>query len=283
MIYRVLTLVAWSTHQLSDRSLDRLAHAMAFLCYRILGFRRGLIRKNIQIAFGPNFERDKADHLGFEATKSLILTVFELIESRYRDLIVNCSVTGGDYLRDALKERKGVYVMSAHIANWEAFAGTICQHFARAYVPAKLVGGRQVNQFLRELRNKYGLQTEERKEKGDSYRIIRQTLEDKNIVGFMQDQSRPGSPRMPFFGQSAKTNVSMAGIWRRHQAPMIPAFCRRTSPRHHELTILPPMKFQVTEDEKADVLANADKMNRIVEQMIRSNPEQYLWFHDRWK
>lgn len=97
------------------------------------------------------------------------------------------------------------------------------------------------------------------------------------------DQSRPGEPKLPFFGRPAKTNTSLAGVWPANPVPIVPAFITRQSPTVHTLRFFPPVTMTRSSDEKADVLANTETFNRVIEQMIRACPEQYFWMHNRWK
>jgi KDO2-lipid IV(A) lauroyltransferase len=38
-----------------------------------------------------------------------------------------------------------------------------------------------------------------------------------------------------------------------------------------------------TGDREADIVANTQRCSRVVEEMIRRYPEQWIWFHKRWK
>lgn len=96
------------------------------------------------------------------------------------------------------------------------------------------------------------------------------------------DQSRPGEPRLPFFGKPAKTNTGLATIWRRTQAPILPAFIRRVDVNRHVVTILPPVCMSFKSDSEDMTVASAH-FNEKMESMIRQAPEQYFWLHNRWK
>ena len=99
----------------------------------------------------------------------------------------------------------------------------------------------------------------------------------------MMDQSRPGSPRLPFFGHPAKTNLGLATLWQRYPAPIIPGFIHRSELGKHIVELQSPLDIETTEDRKADILAHSEQFNRAMETMIADKPEQYFWLHRRWK
>jgi KDO2-lipid IV(A) lauroyltransferase len=50
---------------------------------------------------------------------------------------------------------------------------------------------------------------------------------------------------------------------------------------HDQYTIMieEPMRFDPEEDPEVIMT----EINKIIENAVRRRPEQYLWFHDRWK
>ncbi len=279
----ILNFASWLISRVSDKNLERGTYALAWFLFHVLGFRKALVRKNIANVFRGKLTLAQMDEIAVKSYQSLALTTCEFLESKFHNVAKNATITNPQVVRDALAGGKGCYILCTHMANWEAVAASVCQQISPAYVPVKKVGGKAVNSFVEGLRRNYGLHTAERKVKGDSFKIIQATLGRGEPVGFMQDQARPGSPRLPFFGVDAKTNVSMAAIWYKVTAPVIPSIGRRISARHHVIEFLPPMTLKRSEDADADLIENARRMNSVVEAIILANPEQYLWLHDRWK
>ena len=173
--------------------------------------------------------------------------------------------------------------MVCHIGNWEVFAAQVSQQIRQVHVPVKKVGSFGVNRLVEEIRHKHRFMTVPRAKKGDAYRAILGGLKRGEIIGFMMDQSRPGEPRVPFFGEAAKTNTSLATMWLRLQVPVIPGTIRRVGIFKHEISFYPPLQLEKTGDDAADVLQVTERCNQAIERVILDNPEQYFWFHNRWK
>jgi KDO2-lipid IV(A) lauroyltransferase len=45
----------------------------------------------------------------------------------------------------------------------------------------------------------------------------------------------------------------------------------------------PAVELIRTEDNEADIVANTAKFTKVIENVIRQYPNQWLWVHRRWK
>lgn len=95
-----------------------------------------------------------------------------------------------------------------------------------------------------------------------------------------QDFGREASVFAPFFGIQAASVKMTARIARMTGAPVIPLiFHRNPDDRTYTMEYLPPLEDFPSGDEVAD----ATRINAIIEAAIRKHPEQYLWLHRRFK
>ncbi|MBB3185262.1 KDO2-lipid IV(A) lauroyltransferase [Halomonas fontilapidosi] len=95
-----------------------------------------------------------------------------------------------------------------------------------------------------------------------------------------QDFGRDVSVFAPFFGIDAASIKLTAKIARMTGAPVMPLiFHRNPDNRTYTLEYLPPLEDFPSGDE----LADATRVNAVIEQAIRKHPEQYLWLHRRFK
>jgi KDO2-lipid IV(A) lauroyltransferase len=63
-------------------------------------------------------------------------------------------------------------------------------------------------------------------------------------------------------------------------SPMIMFFSQRTGPGEYRMEVHPPLK-PVPGFDLVEGMTRA--INNALEEQIRRVPEQWLWFHDRWK
>ena len=282
-MYAIAKTIAWLLTRLSFSKLEKLAQGLAWLLFDVARFRRKLMLQNLDIAFPDTYSRAEKINMARASYSHFLQTLLEVFISATYPIDANVEVVGGEILLRALAEENGAYIVACHMGNWEAMAATITKRFRPAYTVVKKVGSDGLNRYVEERRLANGLYWIPRVKKGDALRQMIEILGRGDIVGFIMDQARPGEPRLPFFSKTAKTNTSLAAIWQKRPAPVVFAHMYRTRFGHHVLTIHGPLEMQVTSDKAADILHNALNFNQQVEMVVRSRPEHYFWFHNRWK
>jgi Kdo2-lipid IVA lauroyltransferase/acyltransferase len=54
------------------------------------------------------------------------------------------------------------------------------------------------------------------------------------------------------------------------------------SRRKYRLRFEPPVELIRTGDTERDVLENTQKFTKVIEEIVRKYPEQWVWVHGRW-
>lgn len=266
------------------RFLKGLARVVAFLACDVCRVRRGLVRSNLDTAFGDSLSDQEKTAILRASYYHFVLTVFEIMHTHGPEVADHCRIEGKEHLEGVLAKGQGAFILCSHLGNWEVMGAAVNRYIAPVRVLVKKVGGAGTNRFVEERRARIGFHTIGRLTPLEAVRTIQKTVRQNHVVGFVLDQSRPGEPRLPFFGKPAKTNTGLALMAARTQASVVPAFIRREDFGRHVLTFLDPLPFQEVENNRDQaILENTIAYNRSLEEMIRRNPEQYFWLHNRWK
>ena len=89
--------------------------------------------------------------------------------------------------------------------------------------------------------------------------------------------------RVPIFGHPAWTHPVLARMAVKTGAAVVPTFALRERPGFYSLRYYEPLVVdQLSEAERGDVPLTSRYM-KVLEDAIRERPEQWLWYHDRWK
>jgi KDO2-lipid IV(A) lauroyltransferase len=92
------------------------------------------------------------------------------------------------------------------------------------------------------------------------------------------DSGRRESLFVPFFGVSTATLPTLPRLAQLGRAQVVPVTTRMTR-EGYELELFEPWTDYPTQD----VVADTARMNRFIEDLIRTMPEQYFWVHKRFK
>ena len=115
-------------------------------------------------------------------------------------------------------------------------------------------------------------------------KAIQQLKKGQDLVIF-SDQRANLTEGIPcqFFGKNTSTLPIVAALALKYHIPIIPMFVVRTQNLlHHRILFLP--EIQIEYDDPAFTTENiTQRLNDVIEQVIRTYPEQWLWFHRKWK
>lgn len=119
-------------------------------------------------------------------------------------------------------------------------------------------------------------------EKSEGLKPVIRAMRDGEPLCYLpdQDQGRANSVFVPFFGIPSATLNLLGKLAKTTNAVVIPCFARQLSwGRGYEVLFEPPLENFPVGDEVAD----ATRMNQVIEAAVRKMPEQYFWVHKRFK
>ncbi|GAB4457793.1 MAG: lauroyl acyltransferase [Armatimonadaceae bacterium] len=187
---------------------------------------------------------------------------------------------GVEHLHSALARGKGVLLITAHIGNWEMLGRYIVHLGCPLTVVAREPENPDFAAFVHRVRESGGYR--EMYRGSSTVREMLTLLKRNEGVGLLPDQNS-GDLFIPFFGVPAGTVAGPASLALHTGAALLPCYCVREPDDTYRLIILPPTDTAPSDDKQADSVRIMTEVNRILEDMVRQYPEQWLWIHNRWK
>jgi KDO2-lipid IV(A) lauroyltransferase len=246
---------------------------------------RRIVKRNLQLVY-PEWPSDRIDAVSrrvFCHTAITLLEFLQLASLSGGALLRKVRIQGEEHLREVARSSGGAILISAHIGNWEA-AHMVAACFLEK--PVVLVARRIrppiLNQWVNRLRGHFGGVL---LDKGGALPKMARALRGGKLVGILIDQStlRSEGVEIDFLGHRAMATPSAAMLARRFNTPVLPAFCLRQRDGQLVLAVQPPLALARTNDRQADMVENTQIMNDAVAEAIRSHPDQWFWFHKKWK
>ncbi len=191
-------------------------------------------------------------------------------------------VEGLDNYQAAISQGKGVLSIVSHFGNWELMTIAVPMFLKPMHIVHRPLRNPVIDNLVEYVRTIHGnvMIT-----KGGSGKLITELLTTNHVIGILSDQNVSASEGMfiNFFGRPACSGVGLAVMAIRSGAPVIPAFMVRQKSGKHKLILKPAVKIIRTGTYDTDLLENTQQFTKIVEEVVREYPDQYFWFHQRWK
>lgn len=187
------------------------------------------------------------------------------------------TILGEENIMSALDQKRGVILITGHIGNWERMSSYLSLSGYPLTVIARDADQDNVNQMVNDLRSAPGTAVVSR---GNSARTVLQKLKANELVGILPDQNADDA-FIPFFGHPAGTVLGPGVLSARTGAPVIPAICVYTGDNRWQIEFGEPLQPIGEDTVKGEAMMRA--INNWLESKIRQHPDQWLWFHDRWR
>jgi KDO2-lipid IV(A) lauroyltransferase len=283
--YHAARFALWLPRQVSLETALRAADRIGDVIYAVDRKTRERALAHLDIAYGDERSRAEKEQIARAALRNAArcfveVTHMEDLKRRFDDYV---TVDGWEHVHAVLEAGKGAIVVTGHIGNWEVLAA----YFAGRGIPiagiARRMNDPRLNQLLVDFRARNGVRTIMR-ESPSSGREILSVLREHGVLALLIDQDiQAPSVSAPFFGRLARTPAAAAALAVRRDLPIVPAFAQRRPEGGHRLTVLPPLYPPHSGDRRVDVLALTRRCNEIIEDRVRQNPTEWVWWHKRWR
>lgn len=267
----LLTTLPRSGARAAGRGIGRAAHA--------LGVRRGVVERQIAEAFPTRpaawvraTARRCYRHFGGE------LAALARARSEFRPRWLVERMAGGERLlavwEEATDPGRGALMVTGHLGNWELAGAAAAAHDIPISAVVKSQRNRRVDRHLDDLRRGLGVEPIPMHRAG---RGVPEALERGRAVAMVADQDALSrGVFVPFLGRRASTFRGPASLALRYEVPLLFGVMVRDGEGWR--MIVEPVETR-GRDERSLTAAWV----RLLEREVRERPEQYLWFHRRWK
>lgn len=247
------------------------------LGYVLAAGRRRIVESNLAACF-PDLDHDEVRQLAHDTFRSGGMSIVETAIAwlgKSGSVHKICRINGLEHLTDAVDRGKGVILLGTHMSTLDIAGSVLSSHvaFDVMYRANKNPLLERIMTGGRERLYPHAI------ERNDVRRVIG-NLKAGHVVwyGPDQDYGERNSVFVPFFGVPAATMTAVSRIAAMTGSPVVP-FSHYRVAGGYEIDLGP----ELDDFPSGSLQADARRINALVESYVKRYPEQYWWFHRRFK
>jgi len=283
LAYILIYPILWLISILPFRLLYALSDGVFVCIYYIIGYRKKIVKENLDLAFPDKSEQEKKEIMkGFyhhlcdmilESIKSLTISEAQIVK-RFK-------FTNLDEIEQYQKANQSIIAMCGHYASWEWIVTLQKYIDYKGYGVYKRLRNPYFDKLAKRIRGKYKsflITTKETiptlvrsKQNGDLF-----------LCGMAADQSpklKKAHHWSEFMGVKVPVHTGAEMISKRLDLPVVFLEVKKVKRGHYEATF----KTIAKNPKSFNDYDITDAFLKLVEMQIHQDPQYYLWTHKRWK
>ena len=238
---------------------------------------KSIIEKNLT-NFDSNLTNEQRKNIISSMWENYGITFIEYIFlSLFKEKNDLVEVTRSDILKK-ISSNKPVIFVSGHFSNFELMSMEITKRKVKLATIYRPLNNFFLNPLMEYIRKKYVCKNQIKKGIGGVKESI-QYIKAGYSIALMIDQRVSEGERLNFFNQPALTTTLPAQLALKFELPIIPVFIKRRQNGKYKIEFYDEI---ISKNFKNKIVLT-QKLNSILEEMIKKNPKEWIWTHNRWK
>lgn len=261
--------------------LYRISNGLFFVLYHLVGYRKAVVRTNLQNSFPELSSKRKLDierefYVHFCDLIVESIKAFTISESELNRRFTH---RNPEIFQKFFDMGQHVTLVGGHNGNWELFAVSVAKHLP--HQPLALftpLNNKFMNNKIMQSRSKFGLWMK-------SYEAAKQIVKDesKPVTFIFGSDQCPKHFQKPYFteflNQETAVQFGTEKFSRDNNTPVIYGFIHKVKRGYYEMEY----KLVCENPEELEVGMISEIHTRMLEEDIRNEPSYWLWTHKRWK
>ncbi len=182
---------------------------------------------------------------------------------------------------EMLNDNKPALCFAAHLGNWELPAVMAAAHGMPSAVLYRMPNNKAIAREIARIRAP--LMGHLIRTRAQAPLEMASALERGEHLGMLVDQHFSRGVDVTFFGRRCKANPTVARLARRFECPVVGVRVIRLPGHRFRIAAEGPFALPREANGRIDVHRSTQLITSVVERWVRENPDQWLWFHRRWR
>ncbi len=279
----IVLFIGWISSFLNPYKRVSLGKVLGRTLHFFLKKRRRIAIQNLTFAFpekSPEWVNETVrktfENMGIVFAEFLALKWLD--EKKIKDYVRFENI---DLILEKFKQGNGVILLSGHYGNWEFLAYSVYVYLnLPVLIVVKPLSNYVLDKVINSNRTQLGNKVVSMYEA--AFKVVK-TLRSGGIVALLADQSatKDRDIYVDFFGRKAATFDSPAYFALKYNVPIIVGFARREN--YYYNVKLVEIDHSDLDFNKEGIFELTRRYVKLLEDVIREQPELWLWTHRRWK
>lgn len=268
----------WLILKLPDKNKYKIGDFLGKLSYKLIKKRRELTLDNIRKAF-PEKNEEEVKEIAIKSYQTMVKTFMMSLwipDTCSDDNKVKFA--NYEFFLEALNQNKGLIIVSLHMGCFEAVQKVALHH--NLYDVIRKQKNPLLDEYMNNNRKKTGINLIYKG--SSSTRELVKAIKNKDIVCLFSDHHGSGC-EVEFFGRKVSSSTGVSSLALKYDAPVILMYNILDENGVNTIYFDKIIEMEKTGDLKADIITNTQKITYEFERLIRKYPEQWMWFHRRWR
>ena len=278
LIQSFVVLIFFIVARLIGLKFSRRLFSNIFLRFAPVFKSKKIIDNNI-LKYKKDISNNEKKEIIYEMWKNYGKTFIEYVFlDKFKKGNSHIILNGEENLSEIIENKKQAIFISGHFANFELMSMEISKkkiNLATIYRP---LNNFFLNPLMEYLRRKYICKNQIKK----GLKGVRDAIEfikNDSSIALMIDQRVSEGEQINFFNEPALTTTLPAQLAKKFDLPIIPVFIKRSKDDLFSIRFLK----KIEPDKYENKMDLTKKLNEVLEEMIKENPGQWIWTHNRWK
>ena len=259
---------------IGSRKRFYISSRLGSLFYRYLDIRKKQARKNIKNAL-PHLKHNQVEKILENTYLNFCHNFVELVSFPNSYKNIQIVVKGERILQSFLEQKKGIVFITGHFGAWEILGQWVARNVPLFVGVAQKQKNKGAHNFFINQRELAGTKHIIR---GNSVKEMYKVLSNNGLLGLVSDQdAKSKGVFVDFFGTPASTPKGAALFHINTRAPLLLGVCFKENFKKYHI------HFKAINTKNKNLKEITQEYTSQLESYIKQYPDQYFWFHRRWK
>ena len=261
-----------------EKTRYKIAEKVGMIGYYLIKKRRMIALANLKLAFPEKTdeERIKLAKKNYKVLTKAYLSSLWMMDFIFDETKVN--VENYHILDEAVAEKKGLIIACMHMGNVEV-ALKITEKYRLSDV-VKAQRNPYIDEYITKNRSQFNFNMI-KKSKSTSRELLK-VIKNKQIIALFSDHRDKGTT-VNFFGRDTIAPTGAIHFALKFKVPLLFQYSILNEDNTNTVKFIKRIKLIETGDLKNDIKVNTQNLIDLMEEEIKKYPEQWMWFHDRWR